>query len=197
MVAGSYNINTPGWQIRKTVRQFQEWFEYQFSKVDLEGPDLPQWSWPAGLARGLFWVLVVGLGLWLSWLLYRAILASWQKRQARQAAQPATRSVPTPEVRSAQAWWREANALAQAGQYRAACRALYLAALQKLHEQQQIVYDPSRTDGEYLQTLAQAPRGRPYELLIRTHERSEFGNATVSAETYQRCRQAYQEIDRP
>ncbi|MBD0333945.1 MAG: DUF4129 domain-containing protein [Cyanobacteria bacterium Co-bin13] len=196
MAAGAYNTNSPGWQIRQTVRQFQEWFEYQFSKVDLAGPDLPQWSWPADLARGLFWVLVGGLSLWLSWLLYRAILASWQQRQARRAAQPAPQAVPVPDFRSALAWWREANALAQAGQYRAACRALYFAALQKLHEQQRLAYDPSRTDGEYLQTLAQDPKSRPYQLLIRTHERSEFGNAAVSAEVYQRCRQAYQEIDR-
>jgi hypothetical protein len=195
MAPGSHQSNTPGWQIRQAVRQFQEWLEYQFSRVDLEGPDLPQWSWPADLARGLFWALVVGLGLWLSWLLYRAIWAYWQTRQRGAAAQVSAPAAAA-EARSALAWWREANALAQAGQYRAACRALYLAALQKLHEQHRLTFDLSRTDGEYLQVLGQAPQDRPYVLLIRTHERNEFGNATVSEETYQRCRQAYREIDR-
>ena len=35
---------------------------------------------------------------------------------------------------------------------------------------------------------------RPYQLLIRTHERLTFGNAVANEETYQRCRRAYQEI---
>lgn len=197
MTAGAYKTHTPGWQIRQTVQRSREWFDYQFSKIDVEGPDLPQWDWSKDAARGLFWLLVIALGLWLSWLLYRVLRQYWEQRQTRRAGAPALRPVSKTELKSALEWWREANALAQVGHYREACRALYLAALQKLHEQQRIGHDPSRSDGEYLKTLLQEPRSRPYELLIRTHERTEFGNVAASAETYQRCRQAYREIDQP
>ncbi|NJL50125.1 MAG: DUF4129 domain-containing protein [Leptolyngbyaceae cyanobacterium SM2_5_2] len=57
-------------------------------------------------------------------------------------------------------------------------------------------YQVSRTDGEYLQSMAAQP-SRPYELLIRTHERLTFGQALATEETYQRCRRAYQEIAQP
>ncbi|HEY9764044.1 MAG TPA: DUF4129 domain-containing protein [Trichocoleus sp.] len=202
MVAGTQASNTfktdsLGWQLRKSAQQVQEWFDYQFSRVDVEGPDLPQWKWPEMPARVLFWILVVAFGLWLSWMLYRVALKYWQQRQDWVTNRPTVKSVPTSDLRSALEWWREANALAQAGQYREACRALYLAALQKLHEQKVLPYDPSRTDGEYLSALTAQPQPRPYELLIRTHERTEFGSAPASAETYQRCRKAYREIDQP
>lgn len=195
MTTGAYKTQTIGWQIRQTAQRMQEWIEYQFSQIDVEGPEMPQWKWPEELARGLFWILVTGLGLWLAWLLYRAARHYWRERQ-QGSAQPLVRSQLPAARPSALELWRQANSLAQVGQYREACRALYLAALQKLDEQRQIAYDPSRTDGEYLRKLGQLPLPRPYELLIRTHERNEFGQAAVSAETYQRCRQAYRELDK-
>lgn len=193
----TFKANTFGWQIRQTAQRVQEWLDYQFSRVDVEGPDLPAWKWPEAGARVVFWILVVALGLWLSWMIYRATLKYWQQRQGRTDNRATVKSVPTADLRSALEWWREANALAQAGQYREACRALYLAALQKLHEQKVLSYDSSRTDGEYLNAIAAQTQPRPYELLIRTHERTEFGNAPATAETYQRCRKAYREIDQP
>ncbi|HEY9879599.1 MAG TPA: hypothetical protein V6D29_14170, partial [Leptolyngbyaceae cyanobacterium] len=89
MAAGAYKTNTPGWQIRQTAQRVQEWFDYQFSRVDVEGPDLPQVQWPEAVARVVFWILVVALGLWLSWMLYRVALKYWQQRQERLNNQPA------------------------------------------------------------------------------------------------------------
>lgn len=192
MAAGSYDTNSISWQVRLALQQVNEWLEYQFAKVDFEPPPLPQWQWPAELAKGLFWLIVIGLGLWFSALIYRLLWTIWQRRS--QAPTVALRSPAAPPAVPSGSW-HEAERLAQAGRYREACRSLYLAALQRLHEQRQLPHSPSRTDGEYLQTLAAAAAPqRPYWLLIRTHERTEFGGALASAETYQRCRQAYQEL---
>lgn len=180
--------------MRQAYRRLSEWIEFQFSQVDFDPPDVPDWSWLAGLGRGVFWVLVIGLGLWLSFLLYRAITYYIRKRQGK-----AYQSIPKPQApqqRTAAEWWREATLFAQKRNYRQACRALYMATLQKLHDSKRILHDPSRTDGEYLQGISHAAESRPYQLLIRTHERAEFGNAVVSAESYERCQQAYREIER-
>ncbi|HSM80531.1 MAG TPA: DUF4129 domain-containing protein, partial [Nodosilinea sp.] len=96
-------------------------------------------------------------------------------------------------LRQATYWWREAQRLAQQGDYTAACKALYMAGLARLNDSETVLYRPSRTDGEYLDCMAANP-SRPYELLIRTHERIVYGDAPATEETYQRCRRAYQEI---
>jgi len=83
--------------------------------------------------------------------------------------------------------------LAQQGDYAAACKALYMAGLARLNDTETVPYRPSRTDGEYLAQLVDGSN-RPYELLIRTHERLTFGDGQATEETYQRCRRAYQEI---
>jgi hypothetical protein len=68
-----------------------------------------------------------------------------------------------------------------------------MAGLARLNDTETVIYRPSRTDGEYLAQLVDASN-RPYELLIRTHERLTFGDGQATEETYQRCRRAYQEI---
>lgn len=180
--------------MRQAYRRLSEWIELQFSQIDFDPPNVPDWSWLAVWGRGLFWGLVIGLGLWLSLLLYRAITYYIRKRQGK-----TYQSIPKPQVtqqRTAAEWWREANFFAQKRDYRQACRALYMATLQKLHDSKRIMHNPSRTDGEYLQVVSHMPGPRPYQLLIRTHERAEFGDAVVSEESYERCQQAYREIER-
>ena len=68
-----------------------------------------------------------------------------------------------------------------------------MAGLARLNDTETVLYRPSRTDGEYLTCIAAHP-SRPYELLIRTHERLTYGETLATEETYQRCRRAYQEI---
>lgn len=198
----TYETNSFSWQVRLVAQRLHQGLEYWFSQLDVDPPQVPTWAWPAALGRGLFWVSVVGLSLWLGWLLGRALIGYWQRRQLSTPAQ-ATISVA---AHSARYWWQQAQAQAQAGHYAEACRALYLAALQRLDETQTLLQDPSRTDGEYLLGLAQIEAqqrslagtgfqlSRPYQLLIRTHERIIFGNAVITAESFQRCQRAYEEI---
>ncbi|MEG3972103.1 MULTISPECIES: hypothetical protein [unclassified Microcoleus] len=57
--------------------------------------------------------------------------------------------------------------LQQQGKYRQACRCLYMALLQRLNDAGTVVYQPRRTDGEYLQLIQQLPQPVSYETLIR------------------------------
>ncbi len=179
------------WQIRQTVQRTGEWFDYQLSRINIDGPDIQSWDWLEPLARGLFWLMVIGLALWLVWLLYQGILAYLNRPQTPGIRQ--SQAIREEALKQAAYWWKEAQRLAQQEDYAAACKALYMAGLARLNDTETVPYRPSRTDGEYLTCLAESP-SRPYERLIRTHERLTFGDATATEETYQRCRRAYQEI---
>jgi len=190
-----HRINSPAWQLRQAMQNLGEWFEYQFSRIDVDGPEVPRWPWLGPVAEGLFWVMVAALTLWTGWLIYRGLVAYLNQRQAKTGATQAF--APTKAaLKQAAHWWREAQRLAQQGDYAAACQALYMAGLARLNDTERVLYRPSRTDGEYLDCMAANP-SRPYELLIRTHERITYGDAPATEETYQRCRRAYQEIAQP
>jgi hypothetical protein len=190
-----HRTNSLAWQTRQGFQNLGEWFEYQFSRVDVNGPDIPQWRWLGSVAEGLFWCAIAALTLWTAWLLYRGITAYLNQRQRR--VRPAQRSTPSEAaLKQAAHWWREAQRLAQQGDYTAACKALYMAGLARLNDTETVLYRPSRTDGEYLDCIAANP-SRPYELLIRTHERIVYGDTPATEEIYQRCRRAYQEIAQP
>jgi hypothetical protein len=179
------------WQIRQTVQRTGEWFDYQLSHINIDGPDIQSWDWLEPLARGLFWLMVAGLALWVMWLMYQGILAYLNHPKTPGIRQ--SQAIREEALKQAAYWWKEAQRLAQQEDYAAACKALYMAGLARLNDTETVPYRPSRTDGEYLTCLAESP-SRPYERLIRTHERLTFGDATATEETYQRCRRAYQEI---
>ena len=134
------------------------------------------------------------------WLLYQVLerpIREWLAGDTQWVKLGGNEPVP-PESHSPQYWWQQALALAQEGHYGEACRALYRATLQQLNDRQVLLHDLSRTDGEYLDGLSQRLEvealPRPYQLLIGTHERLTFGGAIASAETFTRCRRAYEEI---
>lgn len=187
----SHRTNSLSWQIRQTVQRTGEWFDYQFSRINIDGPEIQSWAWLEPLARGLFWLMVAGLALWLAWLLYQGVMAYLNRPKAPGIRQ--SQAIREEALRQAAHWWKEAQRLAQQGDYAAACKALYMAGLARLNDTETVPYRPSRTDGEYLAQLVDGSN-RPYELLIRTHERLTFGDGQATEETYQRCRRAYQEI---
>lgn len=186
----SHRSNSLGWQLRRGLQQGGEWLEYQLNQADIGSPTLPNWPWLEPLGRGLFWLAVTALVATALWMMYRAVATyggSWRDRTTATLG----RSSPQDPGQQAIQWWRQAQTLAQQGDFTGACQALYMAGLLRLNDTQTIPYQASRTDGEYLRHLAAQ---RPYQLLIRTHERLTFGNEPATAETYQRCRRAYEEI---
>jgi Domain of unknown function (DUF4129) len=171
---------------------------------------------------GLFWLVVAGLLLWLGWRLWPRLWAIWQQWQRTTA--PAADDPAPWRQQSATGWAQAAEAFGRQANYGEACRALYFAMLQRLNETQMVPYTDSRTDGEYLISLlaprsaapppsfqtAQSPTGQTATLqtatlqpsavqscqvLLQVHEQVCFGPGSVSAETFDRCAQAYQTFD--
>lgn len=205
MSRDAYNTDSLHWQARQTLRRFQEWLEYQFSQSDVDFPEFPNWTWSEDIAKAIFWILVAALTLWIVWLLYKALadpIRRWLDKDQKWVT--LGRAEMPVKTYSTQHWLKQAQAQAQQGNYGEACKALYRATLQRLHDTQTLLHDPSRTDGEYLAGLAQPSEKletteepvspRPYQLLIGTHERLTFGRAIASAEMFKRCRRAYEEI---
>jgi len=200
MPSAAYNSSSLGWQLRQGIQRFLEWSEYRASQADVDLPDWnwPNWNLPPEVGQVLFWGGAAAVSVWLGWLLFRAVeptVKRWLVRDQKWVTLEGAQSVD--EVHSAQYWWQQAQDYAQQAQYKEACRALYKATLQQLHDSQRLLHKSSRTDGEYLEKLGQdRSLPRPYQLLIGTHERLLFGKAIASSEMFQRCRQAYEEIQK-
>ncbi|MBE9251466.1 DUF4129 domain-containing protein [Dolichospermum sp. LEGE 00240] len=183
------------WQFSLFQQQVGEWVEYQFSRFQ---KTFPGWSispWLNELLTILFWS---GLGLFLVWVgwrlwqefnpyLYTWLNAVSNARGSRTKANSRETSI-TLLLSQAQEFQRQYN-------YSEACRCVYLAMLQQLHEQAIARQQLSRTDGEYLQLLkSSVTLLQPYQTLITTHEQLCFSEHEILAENYQQCWQAYKKI---
>jgi hypothetical protein len=184
-----------GWQWSLWQRQVGEWIEYQFSRLE---PDTSGWSLsPAALEilKILFWIgvgLFVGWLVWLLWQEFGPYILDWWKKQDPTPRKKA--KINTQEL-SISFLLSQAQQFAKQGNYQEACRYIYLAMLQRLHEKAIAPQLLSRTDGEYLKLLRTSITPvQPYETLITTHEQLYFANTEMRAENYQQCQQAYQEI---
>jgi hypothetical protein len=192
-VAGSFEKNSIAWQLQLMQQRLGEWLERLFAPVS--GQSLPNWSLPDWLLQLLFWVIVGGLISWLGWQLYQLARPYFAALKIAQQGQSDRQSSVDRPVTAA-AWLQRSRIFAQQGNYREACRALYMAALQRLNDTEPIPHEPSRTDGEYLRLTQTLPRPASYQVLIRTHEQLCFNNTDISVDEFDRCQQAYHEIER-
>ncbi len=187
------------WQFSLFQQQVGEWVEYQFSRFQKTLPELPPgWSispWLGELLKILFWLVLGVFVVWIGWRLWREFnpyIYAWlnaisNSTSSRTKADSRETSISL-LLTQAQGFNRQYN-------YTEACRCLYLAMLQQLHEQAIALQEPSRTDGEYLQLLkSSVTLIQPYQTLINTHEQLCFGNDEMLAENYQQCWQAYNSI---
>jgi Domain of unknown function (DUF4129) len=192
VAAGSFEKDSFDWQLRQLQQQFMEWLERllatQSGAPTDSGFQLPDW-----LLRGLFWLLVIGTASFLGWQLYRLVHPYLAEKFSQLGRRP-RQSQPQPERRSLADWLERSRTAQQQGNYREACRALYMAALQQLSDRRLIDLEASRTDGEYLRLLPTLDRPQPYQVLIQTHERLCFSQANISVEQFDRCSEAFQQI---
>ncbi|MGD1942609.1 MAG: DUF4129 domain-containing protein [Leptolyngbyaceae cyanobacterium] len=186
--------NVP-WQVRQGGKNLSEWIQLQLSRQQPRESEPFDLDLPVWIAELILWLVIAGAIVWVAWVLVQALERYLAYRQGRQP-QAQVYTVPQVRDRSAADWLRQAQQFEREGDWRAACRALYMAALQVLADRDWVPHLPSRTDGEYLQAVQPLSRPRPLQLLIRTHERSLFGGDRLTAENVQRCRRAYEELDK-
>lgn len=189
--------STLGWQTRLLMQRLGESIERWLSGEAPTGDFPTEFNLPPWVGTVLLWTAVTATALCIAWIVYQIIVYRLANRVAPPPTQSLTPILETEPHRTAAEWLTEAKRLEQAGDWRGACRALYMAALQTLSDRGWIPALPSRTDGEYLGALRQVTQPRPYQLLIRTHERGQFSDESLTAENLQRCRRAYQEIEKP
>ncbi|MCY7322001.1 MAG: DUF4129 domain-containing protein [Phormidesmis sp. CAN_BIN36] len=195
MAADSFDRNSLGWQLQQLGQRVGEWIEAQFSRNAPNLPQTPNWSFPTGILEVMFWAIVLSATLWLGWQIFR-LLAPYLTRAQTQNAIQKLRAASKEEERSVAGWIRQMQEFQRQGNYREACRALYMAMLQRLNDTKLVPHQSSRTDGEYWQVVQPLPQSQAYQTLIRTHEQLCFGDGVISADLFNRCQRAYQEIER-
>ena len=192
--ASSIQQSSLPWVVRQAGKNLSEWIQLRLSQWEpQDSAPPPTFEFPAWLGPLFFWLLVIGVVFWLAWLLIQ-LLDRYLNGRSDRETQPRVDFIAPPEQHTLSTWLRRAHQFEREGNWQEACRALYMAALQLLHDREWIPHQPSRTDGEYLHAIQTLKQPRPMQVLIRTHERSLFGGEPLAADNVQRCRQAYEEV---
>lgn len=177
------------------VKRFVDWLESIFSPFKNILPDVsPQWNIDERLLdvlKILFWF---ALGLFLAWIIlqlwreFRPYFYTWWNKNKVGATDAQTAETQL----SSSTWLKRSQELYRQGNYREACRCIYLSTLQHLHEKEILPHKRSRTDAEYLQLLELSANSmQPYETLITTHERLCFDDSEIVSDNYEQCREAH------
>lgn len=196
MSTDSFEKNSLGWQLGQWRQRLGEWWELKTSQT-LSNLSPPSWLDSPILRQILqvvFWLIVSLLLIWTIWQLWQLLhpyiysLTS-QHSQVKDAKPASVREL------SIAAWLAQSQKFQQQGNYREACRCLYMAMLQRLNDTGIAPHQQSRTDGEYLNLIQQFPQPNSYQTLLMTHQQLCFSNAEVSRQVFEQCQQAYREIE--
>jgi hypothetical protein len=180
------------WQLEQLQQQVGEWIEVKLrsSDRDLNLDILPPWLGP--LLIRLVWLILAGLAIWIG---YRIIYPYWQRWVARNDRSKLTLDRSPERVYTVSELLTQSRQFQQADDYTQASRWLYLAMLQRLNDANLIPHQFSRTDREYLQLLRTIPMVNVGETLVSIHEQLHFGDRDISSADFDRCQQAYQQIE--
>jgi hypothetical protein len=201
-ISGKFEQSSPDWQIQQIQQRvgeqldrFWQWIERLL--MGHQGTPAEGWELPDWLLKGLFWLIVPGLVAWLLWQLYKLLSPYLNPALRTNKKQRLNQSLVQAKELTIAEWLQRSRQSQQQGDYGAACRSLYMAALQHLNDRDLVRQEPSRTDGEYLSLVQILEQSQPYQILIHAHEQLCFSRAAASVELFDRCWQAYQEISRP
>jgi hypothetical protein len=197
MSTGSFEKNNLGWQLGQLGQRVGEWFELK-TRQTFSDVSLPSW-WDSPIigliAKVVAFVTLALLLTWVSWQLWH-LLRPYIHSLTKQLRQPANKATKTSSRDlSVAGWLQRSQKYQQQGNYREACRCLYMAMLQRLNDSGIAPHQSSRTDGEYLQLIEQLPQPKPYQTLLSLHQQLCFSNAEASRSIFDQCQQAYQEMN--
>jgi Domain of unknown function (DUF4129) len=180
------------WQLDRLLQQVGEWIEVKLRSDDR---DLNLDIFPPRLGPlliRLVWLILAGLVIWIG---YRIIYPYWQSWVAQNNQSKFTQDRSPEKVYTVSELLAQSQQFQQTGDYTQASRWLYLAMLQRLNDANLIPHQVSRTDREYLQLLRIVPVVNVGEILVSIHEQLHFGDRAISSADFDRCQQAYRQID--
>jgi hypothetical protein len=181
------------WQLEQLQQQLGEWIEVKLRSDDrdLQLDIFPPWLGP--LLVRIIWLVLVGAVIWIG---YRILYPYWQNWVAQNDRSKSVPDRSPVRVYTASELLAQSQQFQQDGDYTQASRWLYLAMLQRLNDANLIPHQFSRTDREYIQLLDTVPVANVGEILVSLHEQLHFGDRQISIEDFDRCQQAYRQIDR-
>jgi hypothetical protein len=162
------------------------------------GPDPSSQAGTGGPSRSAVYALGLGAAALLVVLLMRVF-------RQRDAPGPPPPPAPTSLSRGAQpdalsqpaeAWARLADRFARNGEWRLALRAAFLELLVLLHERGAIRYERQRTNGEYVEVLADGPAGKSFGLLVGAFDEAWYGNRPFGETAYRAAIEWVRGVDR-
>jgi hypothetical protein len=189
--SASFETTNLNWQIQQLQQRIGEWIEQLFAPIGGSPIGEP----PEWLVKTVFWVVSLVLVGWAGRQLYTLLRSYFYPSLLTELTGSSTTQTSKTAL-TADQWRQRSRTFADQGNYREACRSLYLATLQRLNDSKLIPQEFSRTDGEYRHLLQAVTNPLPYQLLIDTHERLCFGNAEISGEIFEQCWADYWEIER-
>jgi hypothetical protein len=175
------------WQIEQLQQRWGEWLQAKLTGV------LPKQNLPAWLISAMTYLLWFLLLAGLAWIIYQIVNFFWQKRDR---LRPVSSPVALPvKIRTVAELLAQSQQFQLQHNYSEACRCLYLAMLQRLHDASLIPHQNSRTDREYAELLKQLPTLQNSTVMLRTHEQLQFADQSISADGFDKCQQAYENLD--
>lgn len=182
-----------GWWLQQLQQRLGEWWELQQQKLFKTAlPALPNikppTNWDIWLNNSLIFIFSALL-FWLIWRFRYVFIDALAKLQDLQLP-----SQPKPTMYSVADWVQRSRRYYDSGDYYQACRCLYFAMLQQLHETGLIPHQTSRTDEEYRLLILELPQPDPYERLLIIHQELCFGKRQASAQLVVDCQAAFKQI---
>jgi hypothetical protein len=177
----------PVWWLRlqEILRQLCQWLQDFLNKIfHHHGPG------PAD-SSSLSTLLQYGLYLAgaLSFLTICFLLFRRAARQARRLAAQKRGAASVEAILDAGGYAEEAERLAVQGDFKGACRAIYLSLLQNLHEKKVAIFAPAKTNYEYRYLLVSYPQlSSLFASLAEIVEQVWFGNKQAFADDYAQCK---------
>jgi hypothetical protein len=127
----------------------------------------------------------------------------WRRASVHQEVVAATKrgAASVDKILDSTGYRAQAEKLASAGEFKGACRALYLCLLQRMHEEKVAVFAPAKTNYEYRYILQAYPHLQTsFMQMADIVEQSWFGNKEAGGDDFTQCRdilsQAGTEVER-